>query len=219
MKEPSEKLKNYLTEFLICEIGSKSIDGITYTMVTKDEKDRETLKRYFEIRKEATRCGYSNDEMFRVYEVNNGYIFDMDMAFTKKLAYGLTKAVSDTNGGKTPVKDFIGDKPERRRKADMLGLAKYVKSEFDKGNMVIEAALFSKNSTPRIMITGIGPKNEMLTIKYNAYAIRHWDIEVVNAKLLIPAGIRIAKLESCEILPPKTGVRFRLYLEPVQPYL
>lgn len=211
----SPELINKMTEFLINEIGSKSIDGITYTMVLKEDKDKEAFKRYMEIRKEAQKCGYSSDEAFRVYEVSNGYIFDMDMSVVKKISRELSKAVSKTNGGQTPISDFIGDKPDKRRKSDMLGLAKYVKSEFDSGNMEVQVALFSRNSTPRIMITGIGPKNEMLTIRYNAYAIRHWDIETINSALLIPAGIRIAKLEPCEVLPSKTGVKFKLYLEPV----
>ena len=162
MAKMSGELINMLTEFLIHEIGSKSVDGITYAMITKDKKDEATYKKYVEIRKEATKCGYSNDDIFRIYEVANGYIFDMDLNMAKKIAYELTKAVNKTNGGQTPVKDFIADNPEKRRKADMLGLAKYVKAEFDNGAQVLEVALFSRNSTPRIMITGIGTKNEMI---------------------------------------------------------
>lgn len=215
----SPELIDKMTAFLINEIGSKAIDGITYTMVLKEDKDKEAYKRYMDIRKEAQKCGYSSDEAFRVYEVANGYIFDMDMSVAKKISYELSKAVNKTNGGQTPVRDLIGDKPDKRRKSDMLGLAKYVKSEFDSGNMELQVALFSRNSTPRIMTTGIGPKNEILTVKYNAYAIRHWDIETINSELLIPAGIRIAKLEPCKVLPSKTGVKFNIYLEPVQAYL
>lgn len=216
MANASPELINMMTEFLIQEISSKALDGITYTMLLKEDKDKEAYKKYMAIRKEAEKCGFNSDEAFRVYEVTNGYIFDMDMSVAKKISYELSKAVSKTNGGKTPVKDLIGDRPDQRRKADMLGLAKFIKAEYEKGNKTVEAALFSRNSTPRIMITGIGQKNELLTIKYNAYAIRHWDIETVNAKLLIPAGIRISKIEPCEILPSKTGVKFRMYVEYIE---
>lgn len=215
MGRASPELINMLNEFLICEIGSKAIDGITYAMVLKDKRDEENYKRYMQIRKEAQKCGYSPDETFRVYEVSNGYIFDMDMAVAKRITLELTKAVSKTNGSNEPIKDIIGDNPDKRRKSDMVGLAKYIKKEFDAGKDVAEVALFSRNLTPRIMITAVGAKNEVLMIKYNAFAIRHWDIETVNANLLIPAGIRIAKIEPYEILPSKTGVRFRMYLEPV----
>ena len=214
MGKASNELINMLTDFLINEIGSKSLDGITYAMVIKNsKKDEEDYKRYIGIRKEAQKCGYTQDEVFRVYEVSNGYIFDMDMPVVKKISYELSKAVNKTNGGQTPVGDLIGDSPEKRRKSDMLSLAKYVRTEFNNGNRVVEVALFSRNSTSKITITGIGVRNEMLMAKYNAYAIRHWDIETVNAKILIPIGIRIAKLEPCEVLPSKTGVRFKLYLE------
>lgn len=216
MGKASSELINMLTEFLICEVGSKAVDGITYTMVLKDKKDEATYKKYMQIRKEAQNCGYSPDETFRVYEVSNGYIFDMDLSVAKKITVELTKAVSKTNGGQTPIKDLIGDNPDKRRKSDIVGLAKYIKKQFDDGKDVVEVALFSRNSTPRIMISAVGAKNEVLIVKYNAFAIRHWDIETVNANLLIPAGIRVAKIEPYEILPSKTGVRFRMYLEPVE---
>lgn len=216
MATASPELINMMTDFLISEIGSKSLDGITYTMVIKQESDRELYNKYMRIRKEAQNCGFGPDEAFRVYEVANGYIFDMDMSVAKKISFELSKAVHKTNGGTTPVTDFIGDNPDKRRKADMLGLARYVKSEFDKGKRVIEVALFSRNSSPKIMVTCIGTNNEMIVIKYNAYAIRHWDIETVNAALLIPAGIRISTIEPCEILPSKRGVKFKMYLESAQ---
>lgn len=218
MGQASTELINSMTEFLIYEIGSKSIDGITYAFVLKNDKDKESYRKYMDIRKEASKCGYSMDEAFRVYEVSNGYIFDMDLSVAKKISYELAKAVSKTNGGATPVRDMIGNSPDKRRKSDMVGLAKYVKSRFDANQDIVEVALFSRNSTSSINVTCVGQNNEMLVIKYHAYAIRHWDIEMVNKNLLIPAGIRISRLEPCEVLPSKTGVKFKLYLEPISNY-
>lgn len=215
MAKFSSDLLNKLTEFLVCEIGSKALDGITYAMILKDPKDKDNYKRYTDIKREAVKCGYKNDEVFRVYEVSNGYIFDMDLNVAKKITSELSKAVAKANNGNTPTGDLIGDSPDKRRKDDMLGLAKYVKQQYDNGKKQIEVALFSRNSVPRIIISGVGPKNDMISIKYNAYAIRHWDIESINANMLIPAGIRIAKLEPCEVLPSKTGVRFVLYVDSV----
>lgn len=202
-----------LTEFLVCEIGSKALDGITYAMVIKDQKDKERYQRYMEIREEVTKCGFSSDEIFRVYELSNGYIFDMDLNIAKNITMKLAQAVQRTNGIDVGDGDLIGDSPEKRRKSDMLGLARYVKQEYDKGRTVISVALFSRNTVPHIIISGKTPKNEMVTERFNAYAIRHWDIETVNAKLLIPAGIRIARIEPYEILPPRTGVKFAVYIE------
>ena len=213
MADASKEMMNMLTEFLVCEIGSKALDGITYTLITKDEKDKDKYKRYLSIREEVTRCGFGNDEIFRVYEISNGYIFDMDLTIAKRITIKLAQAVQRTNGIDVGDGDLIGDAPEKRRKSDMLGLARYVKQEWDSGKTLTSVALFSKNSVPHIVISGKTPKGEYVTEKFNAYAVRHWDIETVNARMLIPAGIRIAKIEPYEVLPSKTGVRFNIYIE------
>lgn len=77
-------------------------------------------------------------------------------------------------------------------------------------------ALFSKNSTNRIILNGKNSKGEAIAVKYNAYAIRHWDIELINEKLLIPAGFRVSRIQPCEILPSKTGVSFVFTLETIE---
>lgn len=216
MGNTSKKMMNLLSEFLINEIGSKALDGITYAMVTKDKKDRNTFIKYMEVRDEVSRCGFSKDEGFRVYEVSNGYIFDMDLNLAKAITIKLANAVQNMGGiGDIDIGDgdLIGNSPEKRRKSDMLALAKYCKQEFDKGNRVITVALFSRNSVPHIVLTGKDTNGNYVSEKYNAYAIRHWDIEIVNSKLLIPAGIRIARIEPYEILPSKTGVKFDITLE------
>jgi len=42
MAKFSSDLLNKLTEFLVCEIGSKALDGITYAMILKDQKTKRT---------------------------------------------------------------------------------------------------------------------------------------------------------------------------------
>ena len=202
-----------LTEFLVCEIGSKALDGITYAMVTKEKKDKDVFQRYMDIRDEVSKCGFGQDEIFRAYELSNGYIFDMDLNIAKKITIKLAQAVQKTNGVAVGDGDLIGDSPEKRRKSDMLGLARFIQQEYNKGKDLVEVALFSHNSVPHIIISGKAPNGNLVTERFNAYAIRHWDIETVNSKLLIPAGIRIARIEPFEILPSKTGVKFGMYIE------
>ena len=202
-----------LTEFLVCEIGSKALDGITYAMVTKEKKDKDVFQRYMDIRDEVSKCGFGQDEIFRAYELSNGYIFDMDLNIAKKITIKLAQAVQKTNGVAVGDGDLIGDSPEKRRKSDMLGLARFIQQEYNKGKDLVEVALFSRNSVPHIIISGKAPNGNLVTERFNAYAIRHWDIETVNSKLLIPAGIRIARIEPFEILPSKTGVKFGMYIE------
>jgi hypothetical protein len=203
---------------MICEVGSKAIDGITYTMILKNSKDKDTYNRYMAIKNEAVKCGYLNNEIFRMYEVSNGYIFDMDIMTAKQIIAEIAKSVAKANNGATPTSEILNDNPEQRRKKDMINLAKFLKSEFDKGNKQVEVALFSRNTTNRIIINGIGNNGEELVIRYNAYAIRHWDIETVNEKLLIPAGFRVSRIQPCEILPSKTGVSFLFTMESMKDY-
>ena len=182
MAEFSKSLLDMLTEFLICEIGSKAIDGITYTFVFKDKRDKEMYDRYMTIKQEATKCGFSNDEVFRVYQVANGYIFDMDLNTAKQITAEIAKSVARQNNDSTPTGDIIKDMPEQRRKKDIVMLARKLKEEYDKGNDQVEVALFSRNSTNRIIVTGKDQNGNSIAIRYDAYAIRHWDIEIINEK-------------------------------------
>lgn len=204
---------NNLTRFMVSEIGSKALDGITYAFAFKDDpRDSNRIRAYKAIHDEVKNCGFRPDEIFRIYEVENGYIFDMDLNVVKNITINLAKAVERTDGVDLGSGDLIGSSPEKRRKSDMNGLANYVLSQFKEGNRVTEVALFSRNSVPHIVISG-KTNGQYASIKYNAYAIRHWDIEAINTKLLIPAGIRISRIEPCEILPPKTGVKFIINTE------
>lgn len=218
MAKFSKELLDMLTEFMICEVGSKALDGITYTMVLKTARDKELYTRYMTIRNEAAKCGYTSDEVFRVYEVANGYIFDMDLETAKQMTIEIAKSVSKNNGGKTPSGNIIKDMPEQRRKRDLVNLAKYLKYEYDNGRYSVEVALFSRNSMNKIIVTGKGSRGETLALRYNAYAIRHWDIEILNEKFLIPAGFRVRSIQPCEILPSKTGVSFIFRMESMEQY-
>lgn len=218
MAEFSKPLLDMLTEFMICEIGSKALDGITYTMLFKNKKDKALYDRYMTIKNEATKCGYSNDEVFRVYEVANGYIFDMDSTTAKAITAEIAKSVAKMNGGKTPTGDLLKDMPEQRRKKDMVLLAKKLKEEYDNGNTQVEVALFSRNSTNRIIMTGSDTRGNKVAITYSAYAIRHWDIEIINERFLIPAGFRVKRIQPCEILPKKQGISFIFTMESMDDY-
>ena len=216
MAKFSNELLNQLTEFLIHEIDTKVLDGITYTFLLKEPRYQSKYERYMKIRDEVKNCGYGPQDIFRVYEVGNGYIFDMDLNIAKRITTELSKAVVNSTGNKNVPLYMISDSPDKRRKRDMSLLANVVKKEFKAGKREIEVALFSKNSVQRIIITGQGTNGKNMAIKYNAYAIRHWDIQVVNRELLVPYGVRIEKIEPCEILPTMTGVRFILYLGSIE---
>lgn len=220
MAEISKELLDMLAEFVICDIEAKSLDGITYSLVLKNDnkKEKEHYNKYMTIKREAEKCGFSNSEVLRCYEVSNGYIFDMDLQTVKKISAEIVKSVAKKRGDNNPIIDLIADKPDKRRKRDMLALAKYLKSEYDNGHLECEAALFSRNASNKIVITGKNAQGNIVSIRYNAYAIRHWDIELINEKFLIPAGFRVKKIKPCEILPSKTGVSFVFTMESMEEF-
>ena len=212
MGEISRELLNMLTEFIVCEVGSKVLDGITYTLLLKNDRDNASIERYKKIKVEAASCGFVYNEVFRVYEVGNGFIFDLDIGIAKMITAQLAKSVSkEQNIGNN--KDIIRNSPELRRKRDLISLSKYLIEQFNNGKTEVEVALFSKNTTNKIIINATDNNGKNVAVMYYAYALRHWDIELLNEKLLIPQGLRVSRIQPCEILPSKTGVSFLMTLE------
>lgn len=216
MAKFSRELLNMLSEFMITEIGASALDGITYALVAREDTKR--YKQYLAIREEANKCGFNSNEVFRFHELINGYIFDMDILTAKQITAEISRNVAAFTKGKTPIGELLKERPEKRRLRDLEALSKVLKAKYDSGVRNVEVALFSKNSTNKITIHGKGPNNKRLAIVYNAYAIRHWDIELLNERFLIPANFRVSSLRPCELLPSKTGVSFLFTLESMDDY-
>ena len=212
-----------LSEFMVRELGSKVLDGVTYTFTINNDADKQTYEEYMAIKQEAINCGYLNDEVFRTYKLSNGYIFDMDLNTAKQITAEVYKRIAKNNNesiNETQNSNFdiIKDNPEERRKHDLVALGKYLKSEFDKGNKQVELALFSRNSSNKIIINGRLSNGDPVSLRYNAYTLRHWDIEILNEKFLIPAGFRVKRIQPLEILPSKTGASFLFTMESMNEY-
>ena len=215
-RQISENLLNLISEFVINELGSKVIDGITYTFISKEPYDVEYYEKYKFIRDTANQEGFGDKELIRIYEVCNGYIFDLDLYIAKVIISEMYKGVLMNDGTlKSPsdYKDtFIKDKPEQRRKRDMANIARKVKAEYDKGNTQMDIALFSKNTTHKIIVTGTDRKGKKMMSTYDSYVLRHEDLRLVNEEFLIPAGIKIDAIKPCEILPNKNGLLFTIHI-------
>lgn len=208
MARLTEGTLSKLAEFLTSELGGKVVDGITYAMVQKDDAGKLLFERCRRIRKELSDSGFPENEVFTIYEVNNGYIFDMDEAIVKKISRDLARVVQ----GET-AKDYVGESIKERRAMDSRRLAKFILSEVQNGVSKVNVALFSRNSAPRILVTAKDPKGNPVGMKFQSFALRHIDLEKVNVEYLIPKGYRIAALEPVEILPRNTGCRFILQVE------
>lgn len=199
-----------LAEFLVSELGGKVIDGITYSLVQKDERGKLLFERCRRIRKELSDSGYAENEVFTVYEVHNGYIFDMEEGIVKKIARDLVREYKKDGNA-----DYLKEAIKERRENDSRRLGKFLLNEMGEGKESVNVALFSRNSVPRILVTAKDTKGNPVGIKFQSFALRHIDLERVNIEHLIPKGMRIAAVEPVEILPRNTGCRFVLRLEKV----
>lgn len=212
----SEELLDKMADFVIHELGTNGIYGITYAFSKNTDRDCEdNFNRYAGIREEANACGYKNNSIFRISEVANGYIYDLDIRAAKKILMILLESSGSITGIENKVYDIIENKPEERREKDMRALAKHVIEQLDNGKNKIEVALYNRNSVPRIVFSAKTQAGNEVLMKYKAYSIRHWDIETVNEKYLMPLGARIKSILVGEILPTKTGVRCVLGIEKI----
>lgn len=211
----SEDLINMLTDFLVCQIGSKTIDGVTYDLMLKDsDLDMRVYDRYNDIRKEADNCGYRDSEVFRVYRMSNGYIMDMDLMAVKQINSQMLAAIKRNTSDANDTSD-VTDMPERQRKSEVVRFANYLKSKYDKGIKEFEVALYNRESTGTIIINGVLEDGRKASVKYDAFAIRHWDIETVNKKIIAHKGFIVRSIVPCEILPNKEAASFIIRLEGV----
>lgn len=228
----SKELLAMVSDFLVSEVSKNIIYGITYNFVFKADYIRKTFgkakgeslaqqseadkERYDAIRREATACGFNPTEVIRVYEVNNGYIYDLDLSLAKIVTMDIAKKVASRTGEEIPNGDFIGTRPEQSREQSMASLSKKIKKMHEKGVNEIEVALFSRNVTPRIVINGFNEAKEPVAMIYDAYYLKHTDIEVLNANYLVPNGITVYRVTPCEILKSKTGIRCKLFFDTIE---
>lgn len=207
----SRDLINKLTDFLVCNIGEKAKYGITYVMAYKE--DTAVCKDGMAIREAIKNEGLKSEEIFRVYEVSNGYIFDMNLNICRKISMLLAEAVAASNGGKSPRGDLIADTPMKRRSKDMTKLAELCKKQYESGKTTFDIALFSRNTVPTINIQGTDRAGNKVSISYDAFALKHWDVAEMSLDILVPKyGIKVSRIAPGEILSSKTGVRFTLTL-------
>lgn len=208
----SPELLNKLEGFFVNSIAEKVLDGVTYIMIFEQEQSLFDI--YNKIRTEVDEMGYDKNTLFRVYQFSNGYVFDTDLSISIYLAEKIMK--ENIAGIENPeIKADINKIIVQKRKNAMVSLAKYCVSQMEKGITQFDVALYSRNVVPKILITGKDTNGKSVMLQYRAFALRHWDIDTVSNDLLLPQGIRISKVEPCEILPARNGVRFTIHLAQV----
>lgn len=213
MKKFSDKLTKMLTGFIVAEIGTDGLDGITYCMKIKNSRNAQEYNQYLEIREEANKCGYDKDEVFRVHELVNGYVFDIDMSTMVKVLMDVARATVDVTGKNKELLSKVYREPEAVRKREVKRLANAILKKIEAGENSIDVALFNKNSTDKAGVTVDTPDGKSQYVYLNAYALRHWDIKVLNEQLLMKRGYRVARVIPKYVLSSENGIHTTLEFE------
>ncbi|MEM4385427.1 MAG: hypothetical protein QXD03_02630 [Candidatus Anstonellales archaeon] len=206
-----------LKKFVINEIvGYKALQGVSYVIDKEINGTSKVYERYKYITSLLASKGYSRDEIFRINKVDGGYVFDIDIGVLSDVCvsiyYDMCEELGDV--GDVTESDVVNMVVKRRRD-DMVRLANDVVKGYKNGESVLEIVLFNVKDTPRVLIKGKGDNGEDLVVKYKAYAVSNNDLKVINSKLLIPKGIRVARIQACEIIPNNLGVRYIMHVEKV----
>lgn len=212
MKEFSKELRDMLTEFIVAEIGSKGVEGVTYALKIKNDKNAETIERYIDIRREADKCGYDSNEVFRVNEVSNGYIFDMDMKAMTQLLVKLANSACTIAGKHSDMVQSVYTEPKEIRVGEIVRLGKYIETSDKSPSGKCTVALYNRNVSGKIRYTPITDgKPSMCSI--DAFIIRAHDMKTVNEKALTDSKYKIRTVSPLYILPLENGVVTELELD------
>lgn len=215
MAKFSEQLLSMLCDFLVNEIGSKALYGITYTMLIKgNSADEEKFERYMEIRREATNCGYEASQVFTVTSVANGWVFDLDIKTAKQIIVELSKTICKDSKEIIRAEELIRSEPDKRLKHDMDDLINKIVRECNLNKNEFTFAIYSKNTTP--VITFKSRSGGIVgSSKVDAYALRSSDLDRRMVIEIMKKGVCLNNISVRSILPSKTGVLCTAYFKRV----
>lgn len=217
---PSD-LREELLDMFYDEVGTFLIRGVTYGLVLKDARTEAKVKKYLELKYKLEECGVLN--IFRVYELCNGHIFDFGLRYAQELTLDLLRD-SYEKGEQVPKNDvlMLNNVPVQKRKSELNNLGKLCVKKLtekpkDQQYAEFNVGLYNRNTVPVIRFQAEGTDGSKLLLKYDAFALKHTDLDVLNREILVPRGYRVCKVQPCEIFPTCTGAKFRLWVERIDP--
>ena len=211
-KTLSQITLNKITEIVCADIGSKILDGATYVILSNNKSNRTKIERYLQVRRDIDQEGFGANEVLRVYELPNGYIFDVDMSIAKTITASLAEMLSKTNDDVKLIRKLVDIKPYERYNRDCESLANLCLKNFKKGIRKFDIALYSRINHNVIKVTATDNEGRSGVISFPAFAVRMTDLTEINSKYLVEKGIRIASVEACEIVGSNSGLRVIIML-------
>lgn len=209
----ANETKMKLTKFQVEEIGGKEVvDGITYALYLTG-KDDTKIQAAQEIIREL---GDNAQNTMQAYQFSNGCVFDLNINVAKQISAFIIES-SVKSGHLDPTKvstsDLVGNGPDTRRREDIERLAKYLKKVYTTGRpgqKAVDVVLYSRNKVGTASFNAKDTKGNNTIVTYQAFAIRHWDLNTLNQMFLANENFKVINAQAGEIIPSKNGVRFRL---------
>lgn len=205
MKKFSKELMDMITDFIMYEIGSSGIDGVTYAMKLKNSKNAKDIEMYTEILNEAQRCGYEMNEVIRALELSNGIVFDLDMKVMTNVLVKIAEMSCQITGKYDELSKQVWTEPKEVRIDEIKRLANAICRAAEKGEDKVSVALFNKNRVNRIRYTESNGNNHRL-YEIDAYKVRTYDIAAMNTGPLSKTGYIVKEVIPKYILPAENGV-------------
>lgn len=203
-----------LTDFYLNELASKAVYGISYAVF--EASDKEKIKKYKALRELVDQNGYAKNEVFRMVEFSNGVVFDIDNSMTSYITKEVLTVMQEEDASLDVQLGHVIKIGTKARDTSMLNLAKHCLNEYKNKHREIEIVLFrSDNSSHALVNARVAGARDRVLLKYEAYMLKHWDLELVNKRHLIKAGIKINGVKALEILPNGAGVLFKLAMKRV----
>ena len=213
-----EDLANGLMDFFSEEISDNIFAGVTYGLVFKDKMTQAKVAKYTELKQKILECEMNTQDKLRMFEVCNGYIFDLGVRTAQIIALDLIRSTYK-DGEEISKNDVlrIKDLPVQRRRAELERLAnkciKIMNDNRTSQSEEIVIALYSRNTSNTVKVTGELENGQKVRFTYDAYKLKHTDLDELNKQFLVKRRIKVASIQACEILPPRTGVKFKLKIE------
>lgn len=209
-------LKNMISEFFISEVGADAFQGITYAIFGNTDNDKVKIERYSKIRNEATKCGFTGNQIFRKYSLSDGCIFDIDLSTAIELVAKLASGAGLDPAVMKELQQSIGPEAQETRERSIKALADLAIKNHENGKTEFEVALFSRATTNKISVTGKLANGQTSSIIYPAFTVRVADIELINRAELQDKGFVIGTVIPCEILPSYKGLATILKLKDIK---
>lgn len=196
-----------LAEVICTDIHTNIVKGVTYILLEEKPNTKVRLDMYMGLRREIDSEGFKPDEVFRVYKVSNGYVFDME----QEIAVSITKAIMQKSGSlddknMRAVLNSVVERSKIRREKELKRLAALCYKAYKVGKTSLEVLLFGKNEVGKVIITVKDGKDDYV-ITYPSFMLRPSDMQSVNEEYLIKSGIRIKSIETGEIVGSNRGLR------------